>query len=273
MNRLIFNEGGQPVFLDDLKLLQDNDTGFNHRLLEAITGSRQAFLLEQIEGKPVSVDQEKMTTTFDIAGGAIVVDGEFLDFPQTRITVNSWHDPLYICIKETPLEEREHQDGQVRACMLSRQAYLSADKTGAKVAYEAMTLPTLKKLVCQFVGINRNEPIWQSIPVTFFNGYSGAVQFQKRGDSTRVKVRIESQKGEWNQSGLLFEMDPVIGAFLDRRWSGIFGTGGDDSAKPCALEFADRKCFLKTVGSMVGSSMELDSPSLCPVSLIFEILE
>ena len=65
MNRLIFNEGGQPVFLDDLKLLQENDTGFNHRLLEAITGSRQTFLLEQIEGKPVSVDQEKMTTTFD----------------------------------------------------------------------------------------------------------------------------------------------------------------------------------------------------------------
>ena len=83
-------------------------------------------------------------------------------------------------------------------------------------------------------------------------------------------------KGEWDAmpgKGILFEVDPQVGSFLNRKWSGTFGTGGDDGSHLCALEFYDGKCSLRDLRELSGTSNVLDSPIECPVSLIFEILE
>nr|DAN23613.1 MAG TPA: hypothetical protein [Caudoviricetes sp.] len=275
MNRLLFNEGGQPIFLDDIKLLQDNDAGFNRQFLNAISGKSSAFLLQHLDMKPLSVDQEKLTTTAKVYAGSIVVAGEIIDFPESTVTVKTWSDPLYVCIKETENEEREFEDGQTRPCRKSVQAYISTSKDGAKVAYNVLELPTLTELLRRNLGLGGVDT-WKNIPVTFFNGYTGKVQYQKQGDSTRIKVKISSMKGEWDAmpgKGILFEVDPQVGSFLNRKWSGTFGTGGDDGSNICALEFYDGKCSLRDLRELSGASNVLDSPIECPVSLIFEILE
>ena len=275
MNRLLFNEGGQPIFLDDIKLLQDNDAGFNRQFLNAISGKSSAFLLQYLDMKPLSVDQEKLTTTAKVYAGSIVVAGEIIDFPESTVTVKTWSDPLYVCIKETENEEREFEDGQTRPCRKSVQAYISTSKDGAKVAYNVLELPTLTELLRRNLGLVGVDT-WKNIPVTFFNGYTGKVQYQKQGDSTRIKVKISSMKGEWDAmpgKGLLFEVDPQVGSFLNRKWSGTFGTGGDDGSHLCALEFYDGKCSLRDLRELSGASDVLDSPIECPGSLIFEIIE
>ena len=275
MNRLLFNEGGQPIFLDDIKLLQDNDAGFNRQFLNAISGKSSAFLLQHLDMKPLSVDQEKLTTTAKVYAGSIVVAGEIIDFPESTVTVKTWSDPLYVCIKETENEEREFEDGQTRPCRKSVQAYISTSKDGAKVAYNVLELPTLTELLRRNLGLGGIDT-WKNIPVTFFNGYTGQVQYQKQGGSTRIKVKISSMKGEWDAmpgKGILFEVDPQVGSFLNRKWSGTFGTGGDDGSHLCALEFYDGKCSLRDLRELSGASDVLDSPIECPVSLTFEILE
>lgn len=275
MNRLLFKEGGQPIFLDDVKLLQDNDAGFNRQFLNAISGKSSAFLLQHLDMKPLSVDQEKLTTTAKVYAGSIVVAGEIIDFPESTVTVKTWSDPLYVCIKETENEEREFEDGQTRPCRKSVQAYISTSKDGAKVAYNVLELPTLTELLRRNLGLGGVDT-WKNIPVTFFNGYTGQVQYQKQGGSTRIKVKISSMKGEWDAmpgKGILFEVDPQVGSFLNRKWSGTFGTGGDDGSHLCALEFYDGKCSLRDLRELSGASDVLDSPIECPVSLIFEIIE
>ena len=275
MNRLVFNEGGQPIFLDDIKLLQDNDAGFNRQFLNAISGKSSAFLFQPLDMKPLSVDQEKLTTTAKVYAGSIVVAGEIIDFPESTVTVKTWSDPLYVCIKETENEEREFEDGQTRPCRKSVQAYISTSKDGAKVAYNVLELPTLTELLRRNLGLGGVDT-WKNIPVTFFNGYTGQVQYQKQSGSTRIKVKISSMKGEWDAmpgKGILFEVDPQVGSFLNRKWSGTFGTGGDDGSHLCALEFYDGKCSLRDLRELSGASDVLDSPIECPVSLIFEILE
>jgi len=275
MNRLLFNEGGQPIFLDDIKLLQDNDAGFNRQFLNAISGKSSAFLLQHLDMKPLSVDQEKLTTTAKVYAGSIVVAGEIIDFPESTVTVKTWSDPLYVCIKETENEEREFEDGQTRPCRKSVQAYISTSKDGAKVAYNVLELPTLTELLRRNLGL-AGVDTWKNIPVTFFNGYTGKVQYQKQGDSTRIKVKVSSMKGEWDAmpgKGILFEVDPQVGSILNRKWSGTFGTGGDDGSHLCALEFYDGKCSLRDLRELSGASDVLDSPIECPVSLTFEILE
>ena len=275
MNRLVFNEGGQPIFLDDIKLLQDNDAGFNRQFLNAISGKSSAFLFQPLDMKPLSVDQEKLTTTAKVYAGSIVVAGEIIDFPESTVTVKTWSDPLYVCIKETENEEREFEDGQTRPCRKSVQAYISTSKDGAKISYNVLELPTLTELLRRNLGL-AGVDTWKNIPVTFFNGYTGQVQYQKQGGSTRIKVKISSMKGEWDAmpgKGILFEVDPQVGSFLNRKWSGTFGTGGDDGSHLCALEFYDGKCSLRDLRELSGASDVLDSPIECPVSLIFEILE
>lgn len=275
MNRLVFNEGGQPIFLDDIKLLQDNDAGFNRQFLNAISGKSSAFLFQPLDMKPLSVDQEKLTTTAKVYAGSIVVAGEIIDFSESTVTVKTWSDPLYVCIKETENEEREFEDGQTRPCRKSVQAYISTSKDGAKVAYNVLELPTLTELLRRNLGLGGIDT-WKNIPVTFFNGYTGQVQYQKQGGSTRIKVKISSMKGEWDAmpgKGILFEVDSQVGSFLNRKWSGTFGTGGDDGSHLCALEFYDGKCSLRDLRELSGASDVLDSPIECPVSLIFEILE
>ena len=48
MNRLLFSEGGQPVCLDDLKLLQDNEQESIKLLLSALVDTK-VFLLDKIK--------------------------------------------------------------------------------------------------------------------------------------------------------------------------------------------------------------------------------
>ena len=216
-----------------------------------------------------------MTTTAKVYAGSIVVAGEIIDFPESTVTVKTWSDPLYVCIKETENEGREFEDGQERPCRLSRQAYISTSKDGANVAYNILELPTLTELLRRNLGLGGVDT-WKNIPVTFFNGYTGKVQYQKQGDTTRIKVKVSSMKGEWDAipgKGILFEVDHHVGSFLNRKWSGTFGTGGDDGSHLCALEFYDGKCSLRDLREVSGASDVLDSPIECPVSLIFEILE
>jgi len=274
MNRLVFSEGGQPLFLDDIKLLQDNDAGFNRQLLNAISGRSSVFLLQALDMKILSVDQEKFTTTAKVYAGSIVIAGDIIDFPETTVTVKTWHDPLYVCIKETEHEEREFEDGQTRPCRQSTQAYISTSKDGVKAAYNAFELPTLTGLLRRSVGIE-GAFVWKDIPVTFFNGYGGQVQYMEQNGSTRVKIKVSSRNGDWKNSsdGLLFEVDPVIGSFLNRKWSTTFGAGGDNGSFLCALEFYDGKCFLHDIRGASGNDGATWSPIVCPVSVIFEVVE
>ena len=83
MNRLLFNEGGQPIFLDDVKLLQDNDASFNRQFLNAVTGDSPIFLIKRLESKLISVDPSKLTTTAKIFANSLVLSGEKMDFLKT----------------------------------------------------------------------------------------------------------------------------------------------------------------------------------------------
>lgn len=49
MNRLKFNEGGQPVYVDDLETLQENDFGMRKAMLSVMTMGSKAFLLSDVD--------------------------------------------------------------------------------------------------------------------------------------------------------------------------------------------------------------------------------
>lgn len=191
MNRLKFNEGGQPVYVDDLETLQENDTAGMKRLLETLTGGVKAYLLSAVSAEVVSADVDKSTTTAKIHGGVAVVDGEFVSWDDTTVVLQTWDDPIYLCIKRTETDNRTFEDGQTRACVVETKGYISTDKSGATESYRVYDLPIMAKLVRKAIGVN-DEPSYKQLKVTFRNGYSGTVAYKELADVYRYKIDIRS---------------------------------------------------------------------------------
>ncbi len=189
MNRLIFNSGGQPVYLDDLKLLQDNDADAMKALTAALGGST-AFLLSKPEVTDTSVDPTTAVTTFTLKAGILVVDGEFLSWTDTRLSISEWDTPIYLCVRESDTDSRLFEDGQSRNCLKKREAYASKDHTGVSVFYNIYELPTLTDVLAKTVGVE--ETAWQALSVDFKNGYNGTVKYQDLPECYRVWVSLKS---------------------------------------------------------------------------------
>lgn len=210
MNRLKFNEGGQPVYVDDLETLQENDTVSMKRLLETLTGGVKACLLADIKAEIVSVDVDKSTTTGKFYGGTAVVNGEFVAWDDVTLVLQSWDDPIYLCIKREETDNRVFEDGQTRACAVETKGYISTDKSGATESYCIFDLPIMAKLVRKAIGVN-DEPRYKQLKVTFRNGYSGTVAYKELADVYRYKIDIRSDNAtEINGSVDLFYCDDAM---------------------------------------------------------------
>lgn len=130
MNKLKFNEGGQPVYLDDLRLLQGNDMAATRWLLNTL-------------GATTFVGEEPVVDTnadgsYTVEGGTAWVKAELLQWDDTDFSSSEWTGTVWLCIKETDTDTRTFEDGQDRACATEKSAYLSVDNTGVSESYNLM---------------------------------------------------------------------------------------------------------------------------------------
>ena len=132
MNRLLFNEGGQPVCLDDLKTLQDLMVETIKALVSSLVRTN-VFILNEYSLLGFSFDSGRYKRT--LSAGTLVVDGDFLPWPETTLTLESPEQPIYICVKNKEEDIRTFEDGQSRNCTQSKEVYVSTDQTGADQAY------------------------------------------------------------------------------------------------------------------------------------------
>lgn len=209
MNRLLFNEGGQPVCLDDLKTLQDLMVETIKALVSSLVRTN-VFILNEYSLLGFSFDSGRYKTT--LSAGTLVVDGDFLPWPETTLTLESPGQPIYICVKNKEEDIRTFEDGQSRNCTQSKEVYVSTDQTGADQAYNLYNLHSMLDLLSSALGIERNNT---NVPVTFFNGYSGKVKVVDPGDGTprQMSIDISTSAENWDTSlgtmakGMLFRID------------------------------------------------------------------
>lgn len=105
--------------------------------------------------------------------------------------MQTWNDPIYLCIKRTETDSRTFEDGQTRTCAVKTEGYLSMDNSGATESYSVYELPVMTKLVRKAIGVN-DEPSYKQLKVTFRNGYSGTVAYKELADVYRYKIDIRS---------------------------------------------------------------------------------
>ena len=144
MNKIKFNEGGMPVNLDDLQLLQFNMTEIFKTIMKFLSGNAQVFLVRFPD--TVAKKEDNGKTTLMVKAGAMVIDGELVQWPDTPI-VGTAGDSIYACINKTNADEREYADGQHRYCREVKTVVFSYSKDGAEEAYDIGELPVLSDLL------------------------------------------------------------------------------------------------------------------------------
>lgn len=272
MNKLLFNEGGQPVYLDDLKILQETPQNQIAQLLSAFGSGETSFLLASLHGDIISIDTTTHKTTTKVHKNWLVEDGLIYEIPETTIVVSSWNDPIYVGIKTTEGDARNFEDGQSHPCTENQEAYLSTVKTDESMI-NVWGLKTIFSLMGSLMSEEQTDAAYKDIDVSFSNGYSGTVQYKELSDCYRIKVKISSTSTAWgdNTSGIVFSIiSPDSLLHNVTRFSTYFATGGDtpDRMHQAYLQF--RWDGTVTLVGITPSS-DTDAPDLCTIDTIFEI--
>lgn len=201
--RLIFNEGGQPVFLDDLKTLQEHHFSLWKSMLGTMTMKAEAFLQEPVEKEYLGDDRIR------IGGGTIIADGMLFPFEGKELDV-SGEAAVYILIKRDAGDYRVFEDGQTRPCVETMTATLSTSIAGADRAYRLDRLETFLVLFAKALEAART---CENADVTFMNGYGGQVKIERDagGTDAQLVIDIRSANTAWNPDalgykGLLFSI-------------------------------------------------------------------
>jgi len=202
------------VYLDDLKLLQENDERSVSDLLYALG-------LDSFSIDPVNT-HKNTDDSYTVDAGSAWLNHELVDWPATTISASDWTGELWLCIKASDTDVRTHEDGQERSCVTSTMGYVSADKTGATACIDLLTLKTLPVALSAVVKgeIDHMEDVWKSVNVKWLNGYSGKVQYQDRADCYRVRINAKSSNyTELTGSVELFSVDESA-----YRWLCVFAS-------------------------------------------------
>lgn len=160
MNKIKFNQGGQPIYLDDLQLLQDTTTQNLQYLLTALVGKNQEpYLLYPYTVTWKLISEEQGTSQLTIHANAIVISGEIIPFPE-KTFLNTEVDPengeIYIIIQRQDTNTQTHEDGQDKPTRTTATATLTTQPDGAAEAYP-MPQYSLIELIGKRFGLRLNE--------------------------------------------------------------------------------------------------------------------
>lgn len=266
MNRLLFSEGGQPVCLDDLKLLQDNEQESIKLLLSALVDTK-VFLLDKIK-TDLPKKSEDGRVYFTVKAGTLVVDGELLSWNDTKFSMTDFAKDKYLCVRDIETDSRIFEDGQSRACVKAKETYVSLSNEGASLSYNIFQLPVFADLLKTKLNIAVDKN-WKDIAVTWSNGYAGSFQYQDLGNYYKCRISINSSLRSWGETG------EMVGSITDnnipRFVSPMFLTGGDDDTTLSEFYLVNNIEHLMLRGNGIDFSNDIYSPAMCPINTIFDI--
>lgn len=284
MNKLKFNAGGQPVYLDDLNVLQELPAEYASAILRGLLTSpiiegeiknlkaMVHFGTENIRGYFLHFYPTQIGSRWHFEPGCIFLDGEILDFAGGTFDLNSGN-LFYVIVHNDPLNVRTLDNGSQESCGVSRYAEISATPSETLPSYPSSQLGDLMDTIALKMRAKLNilSEKWVPLRVTFFNGYSGTVEYRELTDCYRIRIDISSEEQFEDVQGdiLLFGTHGSgwPGRYRNQR-SGLFGAGGDDNSNTAYISFGqDGYAMLCSLGANPTSW----SPGHCSVKTIFDV--
>ncbi len=226
MNKLKFNEGGQPVFLNDLALLQDNCDELVQTLMNALTLHEEVIMLT---GGMLSTG----TGWCKLSPGYIWAYGEvFHIVEELQVTDESASATPYLCVKYTTDDVRLFEDGQNRPCRKCSTLYLSYNSAGAD---KFVAVPDIYN---NYFGLLAKQVIspnvqWYNIPFESNNGYTGTIFACEVDGFVRLRLNLSSNNTAWEQCDIFVDS---TGKGSSLEWIASCFTALDSSNIPSSIK-------------------------------------
>lgn len=228
MNRIKFNEGGQPVFLDDFKLLQDNQQCFVDNLIHILSGDTNVIIsgaevdYQDIEGRD---DALKVI----VGEGKAFIGGDIVEWtsPLEIEYVYDVDDDIYLVVSEQDEDLRDFNDGNQRYCRTTKKVSLSKSKEGLE-AINIFAQTSFPEALKKVLGMGVSSGLqWYnvSIPSEYIaNGFSVGLSYCiPAHGQLRIKLILQSNDATWsNNVGEVFywgDVDTNLSAQLRGKYS------------------------------------------------------
>lgn len=296
MNKVLFNTGGQPVYLDDLETIQKlaseslpgilkllvrsaipdyigywtSDNIFNNLVpMGSVSTESKGFFITPFCVISRNDVTQKLVLKF-IDGGYVCINNEILEYEKTEVDID-YYSPFYVIVKKDNLDNRTLDNGEQVPCTEHKYAVISKDAAETD-CYSSAELCSLTDAIYNIVSAKRSvaENKWKKLSVGFMNGYAGTVEYRELSDCYRYRINISSQNGtEMTGSFSLFDT-------YESGWPGgyrkcvscLFGAGGDDETYPSYISFGqDGDARIHCLAS---NPIEW-RPSNCPVKIVFDV--
>lgn len=177
MDKINFQKGGQPVFLDDLQLLQDNYIALIKFLHQSVTGSDAPVLLGDFDPFLERIDESTGMVDVLVPANKLLYDGLVVDVEEGTVTDLELLAPIYVSLERAPYMSRVFQDGVSREVRIRTTASLSKEKPARGFPLNELS---------RFTGIKAQR-------VFMYNGYKGYVRLT----DTQLLVYIRTTLDQW----------------------------------------------------------------------------
>lgn len=194
MKEVIFSEGGMPLALDDLALMQGNSKGLFHLIIEGLVGKENNVFTFSLPNITTVYDKENTHYVAHVKAGEAYIKGNVVSWQDTQLVVDGLKKSIYIVVREELSDERIFEDGQSRASRKEYKVSLSAS-VGGENTYDLTNMPTFSDLVKK----KKDDGGWDDISLNAMmdNGYKGFVGVKKINDILSVKVDLVSKDFQW----------------------------------------------------------------------------
>lgn len=198
MKEVIFSEGGMPLALDDLALMQGNSKGLFHLIIGGLVGKENDVFAFSLPDITTFYDKENTRYITRVKAGEAYIKGNVVSWQDTQLTVDGLKKSIYIVVREELSDERIFEDGQSRASRKEYKVSLSASG-GGENTYDLTNMPTFSDLVKK----KKDDGGWEDVSSEvkmMGSGYKGFIGVKKINDVISVKLDLVSQDFQWGHS-------------------------------------------------------------------------
>lgn len=178
MDKIKFSAGGQPVFLDDLQLLQDNYSSIVSFLVESASGSTDPVLLRDFNPNLTQINEDG-TINVVVGDNAMLYNGMIFPIPGKEFRGIKSSNKIYVSIGTQDYMPRVFQSGETKNVRTGGSAMLVVSKVG--------DTSFLMDELYRFYGLKRRK-------VALFNGYVGYISVYQG----KLLISIEGSREQWD---------------------------------------------------------------------------
>lgn len=249
MKKILFNNGGQPTYLDDIETLQDVVFATTKGIVDGLAGEG-VYLVDKPELRPLAGNNYWyiVSPTRVLVNGQVVIATGTAGFKLSN---------LYLHVYERDVDERVLANGTTAPCAKETVAEWVKDPADASGMYSALGMKTIRQAVAEQMYEDDTRDVSD---FAMFNGYHGTIKRQEMGNIIRYIVNLESEQTSWSSNH-------VFTIFSTDRWicCPVFKSG-DDMATLYNGSAGDIHISGPTT-ALAGS------PSTHPIHVVFDVVQ